>query len=333
MNRRERLGRFLVCALAAALLTSKSGVAHPFVPQAHRVGTFPKYDGGGWFGEAFLNLPDAAVVNLREAATYVVGRTPDFTFHTDWIDFPAGPVAFRRDSDFAVMGDFLDDYIENVSDPSKLDAPFGNFFLRFMGLWKISFADETRIDHPSNSLPIWADFGSMGYDGFGTVAGRVVGPFLPVTCYRTMNANTVGPWNHFGPGVELPGLYPIEVTYFNKYDPTGTLGAPFAGFELYSWLGDGAAWPSGENAIHAVFGPMRLASPEFIYAGDDALTPLLGDFDADLDFDMVDVQGMMNCLGGADFLAAGCDWMDFDLDVDIDEADFFTFLDLVEGPR
>lgn len=297
------------------------------------MGTFPRYDGSGWFAEAFLNLPDSAVLNLREASTYVAGRSPDFTFHTDWIDFPAGPVAFKPDNQFVTIGDFLDDYIDYVSAPDQLNEPFGNFYLRFSGLWKITFADETRLEHPTNSLPIWADFGSMGYDGFGTNAGRIVGPFTPVVCYRTMNANTVGPWNNFGPGVELPGLYPVEVTYFNRYDPTGTLGAPNAGIELYSWTGQGPLWPSGENAIHAVFGPMTLASPDLIYTLDDVVTPLLGDFDADSDFDLVDIQGMMNCLGGADFLAAGCDWMDFDGDVDIDEGDFLRFLPLIEGPQ
>jgi len=304
--------------------------AHPFIPQTHRIGTYPAYYGNGWSGEAFLTIPEPPAgqpFHLLYVESYVAGRTADFTFRTPWIDFPSGPVPYRADSEFETVGDFLDDYIYEVSDPAKLDEPFGHLYLRFRGYMKAVFADETRLEHPTSSLPLWVDFGSMGYDGYRTTVGGV-------NCYRVVNVNIVeDPWYNFGPGVEVPGLYPIEVTYFNRHDPDRTLGAPYAGFELYSWHGTGFPWPSGERAVHAVKGPMTLAPPEVIYAFDDAVPALKGDFDADLDFDLQDVQGMQGCFGAADVLAAGCDWMDLDGDVDIDSDDFAGFVGLLAGPE
>src|SRR3970282_1843899 len=97
-------------------------------------------------------------------------------------------------------------------------------------------------------MPIWVDFGSMGYDGFRTTVGGV-------TVYQVVNANVVGPWYNFGPACEVLGLYPVTVTYFNNYDATGSRGAPQAGFELYSWHGSDFGWPAGENMLHDRRGP------------------------------------------------------------------------------
>jgi len=94
--------------VVVTLLTTVRGVdAHPAVSQASRAGAYPAYDGGGWIGEVFLNIPDESAIHLLTAETYIADRQPDFTFRTEWIDFPAGPVAFQLDSDFATMGDFL----------------------------------------------------------------------------------------------------------------------------------------------------------------------------------------------------------------------------------
>lgn len=322
--------RFWFACIALVTAVAGSAAAHPFIPQTFRVGTYPDHDGSGWFGDAFLHLPEpppGTAFNLLYVEAYVVGRTPDFTFRTPWIDFPSGPEAFRLDSEFATVGDFLDDYIYDVSDPARLDEPFGNLYLRFRGYFKATFADETRLEFPTTSLPLWVDFGSMGYDGYRTTVGTE-------NCYRTVNANITDPWWNFGPGVEVPGLYPIEVTYFNRYDPDGTLGAPYAGFELYSWHGGGMPWPSGHNAIHAIKGPMTLAPPRIIYTLDDAVPVVKGDFDADLDFDLQDFQGLQGCWTQFPYVyAAGCDWMDFNDDGSIDLIDSELLVGLMGGPE
>lgn len=316
---------------AATLVVAGHVSAHPFVPQVHRIGTYPDYDGNGWFGEAFLHIPEppeGTVFNLLYVDNYVTGRTPDFTFRTPWIDFPSGPDAFREDNAFQTVGDLLDDYIYAVSDSTKLDEPFSSLYLRFTGFMKAVFSDETRLEHPTTSLPLWLDFGSMGYDGYRTRVGDV-------SCYRVVNVNVVkDPWYNFGPGVEVPGLFPVEITYFNHYDPDGTLGAPYAGFELYSWHEDGLPLPSGANAIHAVKGSMRLAPPRLIYEATDALPVVKGDFDADLDFDLQDFQGLQGCLTTVpDKFASGCDWMNMDDSGHIDLEDFKFFFDLLAGPQ
>ena len=67
------------------------------------------------FGRLQAAFHDA---HLLHAQRYVADREPDFTFRTDWIDFPAGPENSRLDVDFSTVGGFLDDYIYDVSDPS-----------------------------------------------------------------------------------------------------------------------------------------------------------------------------------------------------------------------
>ncbi len=323
----RRRGTFLWVALrAAAFSATLVGTlhAHPFVSQAYRAGACPAHDGNGWIGEAFLNIPESSATELRTADSYVMGRTPDFTFRTPLIDFPAGPTSFRLDRDFDTVGDFLNAYIYDVSDPAKLDEPFGNLYLRFTGLVKVVLADETRI-RGELALPVWVDFGSMGYDGYRTTVGVE-------TCYRTINANFTDPWYNFGPGCEVLGLYPIEVTYFNHYDPDNSLGAPYAGIELYSWHGSEYDLPAGKQMTHAVRGPGTLVPPRVIYQPGDELPVVKGDFDADADVDLRDFQWLQNCFGGAVALAAGCDGFDFEDDVDVDGTDFQAFQESIAGP-
>jgi hypothetical protein len=300
---------------------------HVFVPQDTRAGGYPKYPGDGWVGEVYLNLPANAAINTIQAEIYIEGKTPDFTFRTRWIDFPSGPESFVLDADLATVGDFFDDYIFEVSDPAKLDEPMSSMLVRFTGLLKVRMEDEVRT-LTTAFLPTWIEFGSFGYDGYNLRVGGILS-------YERFDTNETEPWYNWGPAVQIQGLFPIMVTYLNRYDPDDTSNAPFAGFELYSWHGGGAAWPAGQNMLHAVRGFGTLAPPGIIYQpGDELLVPE-GDFDADADVDDKDFQWFQNCFfppNGFIILPDGCDTFDFAPDNDVDWDDLSTFLKLLEGP-
>lgn len=315
-------------ALAAFGLTLTTLHAHPFVPQDTRVGAFPAFPGEGWAGEAFLNLPGNAAEHLLVAEKFVQGRIPDFTFRTQWIDFPAGPVSDVADADLLTVGDLLDGYIFDVSDPAKLNEPMSHLLLRFSGLVKVTLQDESRTLGYIGP-PIWLDYGSWGFDGYRTTVGGV-------TCYSVINSNEFeSAWYNFGPSIEVQGLYPIRVTYFNNYDPDGSRGAPRGGFELYSWQGSPYFWPAANSTPpHSVFGPMTLAPPWPIYQPGDQLPMERGDFDGNATIDLHDYQWIQNCFcnDAVCFLAAGCDWVDFDLDAKINWTDADLFTKTQSGP-
>jgi len=302
--------------------------AHPNVPQADRAGAYPDYPGNGWVGEAFLNLPDDAVQHLLLAEQYVLGRTPDFTFRTQWIDFPMGPVSDVPDADLHTVGDLLDGYIYDVSDPSKLSLPMSHLLLRFSGLVKVRLEDESRT-LGFIGPPVWMDYGSWGYDGYRTKVGAV-------TCYTILNTNEFDTaWYNFGPSIEVLGLYPIVITYFDNYDPDGSRGAPRGGFELYSWQGSPYAWPAAQTTPpHSRFGYMTLAPPWPIYQPGDELPLVQGDFNGDAAIDLHDYQWIQNCFdpSGIGIFAAGCDWVNFNLDGKIDWIDANSFTVEETGP-
>ncbi len=300
--------------------------AHIFVPKANRAGAYPPHEGAGWIGSAWLNLPDSAVVTTITAEKYIEGREPDFTFRTDWIDFPAGPVASVLDADLSTIGDFLDDYIYEVSDPSKLDEPMSHMALRFTGFVKVRIEDEVRI-RIAYGMPIWIEFGTFGYDGYNIRVGGIIS-------YERPDSNSGGPWFNWGPAVQAQGLFPITVTYFNRYDPDNVAGAPNAGIELYSWHGEGFAWPAGMNMVHAVRGPGTLAPPSIIYQFEDVGVVPPGDFDADGDVDFKDFQWFQPCFfppNGFIILPDGCETFDLDGDGDVDLDDLQAFLLLMTG--
>ena len=351
-------------------LSSVPGHAHVFVARAFRAGAYPPYDGSGWFAEAFLDVPNfdlrhhAALqgclggpdqpffagcrlgdldrdgdVDLRDIAAFqktvhdphllraerLLGDDePDFTFRTDWIDFPSGPQDSRLDRDFATVGDFLDDYIYDVSDTSKLDEPFGSLLLRFSGFLKVTIDDEVRI-RDVIGLPIWIEIGTMGYDGYRARVG--------VTIYRFPNINWAQPFYNWGPAVEGMGLFPVEITYYNVYDPNGVMGNERAGIEIYSWHGDGLPWPAGSLMAHETRGAGTLLPPRVIYREHDALPLVKGDFNADAHIDLRDVRWYQSC---ADpdyfFLPTGCDSFDFDSNGAISDGDFVAFQAALKGP-
>jgi hypothetical protein len=160
----------------------------------------------------------------------------------------------------------------------------------------------------------------MGYDGYRAST--------PVTVYRTPDVNlNDNPWVNFGPSVEVPGLFPIEFTYFNRYDPFGDLGAPMAGVELYGFWPSDKAWPAGQQMFQPIFGFGKLVPPDVIYQAEDVLPVPKGDFDADADIDLKDYQWLQVCADPSFiFLPSGCDAFDIDNDSLISRDEVRTFL-------
>lgn len=328
MAARQRLRTPITVALALAAAGSvpAPAPAHVFVFEHYRAGTFPSYPGSGWVAEAYLHIPDDQAAHLVSAERYIDdnGIPPDFTFRTAWIDFPAGPVAFLRDDEIPTIGDLLDDYIYDVSDPSKLSEPFSNVVIRFRGYLKVDLGTDVSGEA---GLPVWVEFGSLGHDGYRT---RVVD-----TIYRQPLTNVAFPFFHENCIVLGLGLFPIEITYFNRYDPDGLLGREYAGIELYSWHEGGLSWPGGDYLVHPVYGPATIVPPEVIYQPQDIQQLVPGDFDADGDVDNGDLGWFQTCFTGAAdedqfFLDLGCTAVDFhgDEDVDLDDYEILrTLLD------
>ncbi len=269
--------------------------------------------GQGWQAELFLNIPDNQMTNLLTVERYVKRRTPDLTFRTNWIDFPAGPQGIDRDENFATLGDFLNDYIFDVSAPEILDEPFGNFLLRFKGFLKVVLED-TSLSHIG--MPTLVDFGTLGADGYRLVAGE--------SLYRQLRVQPNFPFFFENGFYFALGIFPIEVTVYNRYDPGNQLGYGYAGIEMYSWHG-GMALPGGENMTHPVFGPATLVPPHIIYQVEDIVPYVEGDFDGNYDMDLRDYAQLARCFSPPIACAAGpgrffCfDWcQDFDIDHDDD---------------
>ena len=321
--RPRRLIRIRLCSAVIAglglLCTSAAIVADTLVEVHKRVGGYPDYDGSGWLGEVWLNVPETSSIFLTGAEQYAATRAPDFTFRTAWIDFPAGPAEIdpksdtTRDVTFATVGDFLNDYIYDVSDPAMLAMPYGNFFIRFTGLLRVKLEDGTQSLF---GMPVWVDFASFGFDGFRT---RV-----DATIYRQQIANpnstTVATENGIFLGL---GLFPIEITYFNRYDPAAELGYDRSGLELYSWHGGGMPWPAGNAYVHPVRGPMTLLPPWVIFQPEDIQAIVPGDFEADGDVDLDDAHWYAECvLGPADIHPIlNCDTLDASADGFVDLSD------------
>ncbi len=288
-------------------------------------------DGGPAFVDDDVDLRDIARFqtdyrdfHLIRAQRLILGQTADFTFRTEWIDFPPGPVDSGLDSSFQTVGDFLGDLPFDVSDPEMLDAPFGNLFLRFTGFIKVQISDEVRV-RDVIGFPVWIEVGTMGYDGYQVDVGE--------TAYRFPNVAWAQPFFHWGPSVELVGLFPIEITYVNIYDPNAELGNERAGIEIYSWHGGGLPWPAGFQMLHERFGPGTLLPPRVIYQAEDILPLRRGDFDADADIDLHDLRWYAIC---ADpnffFLPAGCDWLDMNQDGRVRPDDYSQMIDGLTGP-
>lgn len=321
------------------LVTLQVATASADLPvlKSTRLGVAPPWPGEGWLGECFLNIPDASAAHLIFAEHYVAKAKPDFTFSTRWIDFPGGPgstvcedcpTGMHLDSEFATVGDFLNDYIYDVSDPSQLLRPMSHMLIRFSGYLAVTFEHDTDGAY---GLDTWVHFFPAGFDG-----------------YRVTVANQS--WRNPRQVVESAfaldflifdslGMYPIQATYFNRYDPKGALGAPLAGFELYSWHGSELALPGGERWVHQTREVSTIVPPEVIYQPGDEVDALAADIDADRDVDLYDLWFLQNCYtgpggekGGFD-LTIACTWWDEDHDRDVDEVEFTAFQAILSGPE
>lgn len=308
--------------------------AHIFIFEDWREGACAQHDGAGWFAEVFLNIPDASALNLLTAESYVASRQPDFTFHTPWIDFPAGPDPYHLDADIHTLADFLDDYVTDLSDPAMLDQPFSHLLIRFNGYLRVTAFDDVFAQMPPEANGgfgplIWVELGTYGYDGYRLR--------LHTTVYRLPVVDPANGFFHENVVFESLGMYPIQVTYFSRYDPTGVLGTPRAGIEFYSWHGGGFAWPAGSILVHPVTGPSTTVPPRVIFSAQDLRPIVPGDFDADYDIDLQDVSWFQVCYTGESeeggfTLGPGCDAFDFDGDADIDRFDYAAMQAGFNGP-
>ncbi len=315
-----------VLALAMA---SNAVWAHFFVEQRDRVGPSPQVPGHGWFAEMFLNIPDGSAITLLNAEIYVADKSPDFTFRTTYIDFPAGPIDGKLDTEFATIGEFLDDYVTDVSDPSMLDEPFGNFVIRFNGLLNVQLRDSSFEQY---GLPLLVDFATQAHGGYRTKIGTT-------SIYRVQNSAFVGsPFMTENAVLLGLGLFPIQITYAQQFDPTNAAGNEMAGVELYSWHPNGLPWPAGAAMNHPMFGDMTVTSPNVIYQPDQIPVPAKGDFNGDSRCDIRDMQALQECFSGdgvdviSDSGDPACLNFDFDDDGDVDLSDSQLFGLTLAGP-
>ncbi len=306
------------CFVVALTMATNIGSAHFFVEQRDRVGPSPQVLGNGWLAEVYLDIPDASAVALLNAEIFIADRTPDFTFRTTYIDFPAGPSDGKLDTEFATIGDFFDDYVFDVSDPGKLDEPFGNFVIRFSGLLNVQLRDSSFEQY---GLPLLIDFATQAHGGYRTRIGTT-------SIYRVQNSAFVGsPFMTENAVLLGLGLFPIQVTYLQQFDPTNALGNELAGVELYSWHPNGLPWPAGAAMNDPRFGDMTVTSPNVIYQPGQIPMPTKCDYNGDSRCDLLDMQVLQLCFGGdgVDILANGgdplCLVFDFDDDGDVDESD------------
>jgi len=268
----------------------------------------------GWEVACYHDIPEADAANLLTAEAYVNTVAPTFTFHASYLDWPAGLDKSRPDTAYETMGDFLDGYISDLSDPQALDLPFDHFLLRATGVIDIRMSDTTD---PGRVPPVWMDFGFTAFDGARlrldtTTIFRLVIPQPPLSFF-TEDAI-----------VEAPGAYPIEVTFFQRFDPLGLHNADQAGFEFVACYPDGIELQSGQFVPCLGDAEATATPPRIIYQDDQIGTILPGDFDVDNDFDMQDMARLQACFTGPNGqidLLHVCDEFDLTGDnlVDVDD--------------
>ncbi|HRX85902.1 MAG TPA: hypothetical protein P5572_12865 [Phycisphaerae bacterium] len=318
-------GRRTIVLLAAVLpwLCAGAARAHFFVSPLDRVSASPATPGTGWSAAVYLDIPDNFASSLLSAETYVASRAPDFTFHADYVDFPAGPQDSLLETDVPDMGTLLGSAATDVSDPAALAHPLGNFLIRFTGLVNVR-PEVNALDIPG--LPVLLDFGTQGYGGYRLRVGTT-------SIYRVQNHvfNGDNPFYSENALVHGFGLFPIQVTYFNRYDPTGAEGHERVGVELYSFYAGGLPWPAGTVINNPVFGPMTVTPPSAIYQPQDVPALARGDADGDGSITLADYAALQRCAGGI-ALDDACAVMDLDGDGTMGDFDVHWFTQLLAGP-
>lgn len=306
--------RWFRAALTSALLVPIVVVGHIFIFPWQRGGNAPCYPGGGWDVRCFYDIPDDSAQNLLTAEGYVLSRQPTFTFHADYIDWPAGERGSDLDTTFATMGDFLDDYVSNVSLEGALDLPFKHFLLKATGYFSFVLADAKDDTAP----PIRKDFGLVVFDG-----GRV--KVENTTIFRMVVPNPPDSFFFEDAIIPSPGAYRVEVTFFQKLNPGGTDGTERAGVELRTCQPDGLELPGGDLMVCPDGGKAKGTPPRLVYKYEDLLQSTIGDFDADNDVDLYDWSRFQSCFTGPGFEGnydPGCEKFDLDLDQDVDLTDY-----------
>ncbi|GMU38952.1 MAG: hypothetical protein KJ057_16630 [Phycisphaerae bacterium] len=301
-------------ALLAGALIGAPVAAHIFIFPWQRAGNAPCEPGGGWRVECFWDIPEGSAAHLLTAENYIVGRDPTFTFHADYLDWPAGDAANVPDDALARMGDLLNAYISDLSDPEALNLPMRHFLIRATGYFDVILEDAKDPFSP----PIRKDYGLIAFDGGRvridtTTIFRIVVPIPPDSFFFE---DAIYP---------SPGLYKIEITYFQRFNPGGTDGTELAGVELRTCQPDGFDHPGGELMICPDGSLARVTPPRLIYQFEDVLPELVGDFDADNDVDLFDFSRFQRCFTDSGFEGEydeGCEKFDLDLDDDVDLDDY-----------
>ncbi|RJP34581.1 MAG: hypothetical protein C4547_10585 [Phycisphaerales bacterium] len=316
-------------ALCWAAAGAGQAQGHIFIFGNQRAGAPACGDGVGWYVEAFHAIPEEHAANLLTAEQYAAQRQPTFTFRADYIDWPMGPTATDFDTAFETMGDFLNGHVRDLSDPNALDLPFDNFLLRATGYVYIRLQDSSYyFEEPPP--PIYYDIGMVTFDG-----GRV---FIdPTTLFRMLIPEPPEGFMSDDAVCDFPGLYPLQVNYFQHYDPANEHGADRAGVELLACRTDGLPLPSGEHLrFRCQTGPGYGLPPAAIYQPDQLEPVKDGDFDVDGDVDLRDVKYWQACYTGPDFngrMNYGCTALDFDTDDDVDLDDYAHFIEQYTGPN
>lgn len=315
------LPALLAVALALGLAPGRAG-AHFFVSPLDRTSASPDAPGTGWRAEVYLDIPDNFAGSLLSAESYVAGRAPDFTFETAYVDFPPGPEDALLETEVADLGEWLGDGVTAVSDPAKLAHPMGNFLIRFSGLVNVRLAVNT-LDIVG--LPVLLDFGTQGYGGYRLRIGTT-------SIYRVQNHvfNGNNPFFTENALVHGLGLFPLQFTYYNRYDPTDAAGHERVGVELYSFYAGGLPWPAGANFTSTRFGNMTVTPPSAIYQPENIPPLARADADADGSVTLADFAAAQRCAGGSPEPA--CAALDLDGDGAVADFDLEWLTRLLAGP-
>jgi hypothetical protein len=271
----------------------------------------------------FLDLPASAATSLLTAETYISGRPADLTFRTRYIDFPAGPVPAAADTSFATIGDFLAGaLIEDLSSPARLEEPFGDFVIRFRGYVDVRLAHST-LGLPG--LPVLLDFATFAHGGYRTRIGAT-------SIYRVQDSQFLSGPPLFTENalVLATGMFPMTVTYLQRFDPNDAFGNALAGIELYSFHPGGLPAPAGAAIVDPVFGPMTITPPEVIYQPEQLAPPPHGDADGDKAVTLRDVQALQLCAGESP--GGACGVFDFTGDGLLGADDMEVFARVMRGP-
>lgn len=309
--------------VAVSVMFATPSFAHLFILETQRSGAAPCQIGTGWVAECFYAIPDDAAANLLAAEAHVSEASPTFTFRTQFIDWPAGPDAYGFDAEYGTLGDLLNDYISELSDPDALSLPMDHFLIRATSYLNVRLEDSDFWPPP----PVWMDFGIAVFDGgrvrmSNTTITRILFP-QPPNGYGTENAI-----------IESPGVYRVQVTFLNRFDPSNEFGAERAGIELLTCHLGGIETPSG-FLLPCDAGDAKLPPPELFFDATDILPVMPFDFDVDNDVDLRDLAGFQNCFTGPGQIGApddGCRTFAGD-DNDIDVISFAEFLEHMVGPE